>query len=342
VIKVEGKCGISATIICDSISEAGVRLTTMEIQYPRIILSELNTHRMLSKNSASSRATPFAKMQEQLTGRPVRFGAAKAGMQDGGDCETLIVRETSEGDEFTLTAEDHWDCARIDAIVAAGAYHEAGYAKQVYNRLTEPFQMMKTVISGTEWDNFFFLRNDSAADPTICELARCMQEAREKSVPQLLKAGEWHLPYVDVSYVEGLQVSTISGNSGVANEYGSPSSSYIQSLSIEDAIKVSCARCAAVSYRNEGYGLEKSLQLYERLVGAEKKHASALEHCASPMQPEETRKAFINEPFEPHTWQDGVSHVDRGGQLWSGNLRGYVQHRKLIAGENYVTLASNI
>jgi hypothetical protein len=43
----------------------------------------------------------------------------------------------------------------------------------------EPFQMMKTVISGTEWANFFWLRDHGAADPTIAELARVMKEADE-------------------------------------------------------------------------------------------------------------------------------------------------------------------
>ena len=50
---------ISANVICDSINEQGVRLTTFEIEYPRFILAELNTHRQLSRNSSSSRAIPI-------------------------------------------------------------------------------------------------------------------------------------------------------------------------------------------------------------------------------------------------------------------------------------------
>jgi hypothetical protein len=29
----------------------------------------------------------------------------------------------------------------------------------------------------------------------------------------------------------------------------------------------------------------------------------------------------------------GITHQDREGQLWSGNLRGWIQHRKLIPNE---------
>lgn len=327
MIKVEGKCGISATIVCDSVSEAGVRLTTMEIQYPRLILSELNTHRMLSKNSASSRAIPFAKMQEQLTGRPVRFGAAKAGMQDGGDCNALILCETFEGDEYTLTPERYWECAKNDAVIAAEAYYNAGYAKQVFNRLTEPFQMMKTVISGTEWANFFFLRNDSAADPTIAELARCMQEAREQSVPQLLKAGEYHLPYVTVDYADigkGRQQLYF-----LDTEY-----SLCDNISLEDAIKVSCARSAAVSYRNTDYGLEKCKEVYERLVNAGKLHGSALEHCATPFCGFDGDVQY----YTKELWPVGITHEDRNGDIWSGNFRSWIQYRKTIPNENHTTL----
>ena len=55
---------ISAKVIADSVCPKGVRMTTMEIEYPRFILAELNTHRMLSKNSASSRAIPVKSMHE--------------------------------------------------------------------------------------------------------------------------------------------------------------------------------------------------------------------------------------------------------------------------------------
>ena len=111
-------------------------------------------------------------------------------------------------------------------------------------------------------------------------------------------------------------------------------------LSVDEAIKISCARCAAVSYRNEGYGLEKSIEVYDRLVGDERKHASAFEHCATPMREWGYYKGEYtdyqqNNAWVPFTWEEGITHVDRQGNLWSGNLKGWRQYRKLIKGENY-------
>jgi hypothetical protein len=337
MIRVEGKYGISATILADSINE-GIRLTTFEITYPRLILSELNTHRMLSKNSASSRAIPFAKMKENLTGRPVRFGQANPGMQDKGEDYDALVRvwcaeRPYDGEYVNMSAEEAWKEARDEALTRSQEFHEAGYHKQVYNRLTEPFQMMKTVISGTEWNNFFWLRKHEAADPTIAELARVMWEVREQSTPDLLRTGEWHLPYVRGYRYEdgewGYDITTESVEDGIPTIT-------VENLTLEQARKVSAARCAAVSFRNVDYGVTKCEEVFARLVGDDRKHASAFEHQATPMHPYVPfLYGPINNPGAPFTWEPGISHVDKKGQLWSGNFRGFVQFRKLIPGENY-------
>ena len=326
MVKFEGKSGVSATVVCDSISEAGIRLLTFELTYWRGVLSEANTHRMLSKNSASSRAIPFAKMKENLTGRPVRFGAANPGMQDKGEDFNGTVMGWPQEHEGNCgapawSAEEAWNEAREHAVFFSEAFYKAGYAKQVYNRLTEPFQMMKTVLSGTELENFFWLRDDGAADPSLAELARCMREAKDTSTPKLLKAGEYHLPYVEyeVDPVKGM-IYYITDNEG-----------FVEVLTVENAVKVSCARAAAVSFRNTDYGLDKCLEVYERLVGDERKHASALEHQATPMAAAKTTYQSL---LDGSCWKQGVSHMDSKGFLWSGNFRGFVQHRKLVDGEN--------
>ena len=80
------KTNITAKVICDSISEQGVRLTTFEIEYPRIVMSEFNTMRAISKNSSSSRAIPVSKMLEHTKSinlKPIYFGSKKSGMQAG-------------------------------------------------------------------------------------------------------------------------------------------------------------------------------------------------------------------------------------------------------------------
>ena len=189
-VAVEGLHGIKATTLLDSISSSGIGITTFIVEYPRMILAELNTHRMLSRNSASSRAIPFDKMVTQLTARPVRFGEANPGMQDKGEefHQPVFYEEAYE----YFSPEEYWEIAKDTAQKLAHGYHCAGYHKQITNRLVDPFQMVKTVISGTEWANFFWLRNHASADPTFAELARVMQQAMQQSFPQTLLPGEWH------------------------------------------------------------------------------------------------------------------------------------------------------
>ena len=61
---------INAEIIADSVDSKGNRITTMLLTFPRFILAELNTHRMFSRNSASSRAIPFEKMVKMVEEDP--------------------------------------------------------------------------------------------------------------------------------------------------------------------------------------------------------------------------------------------------------------------------------
>jgi hypothetical protein len=268
-------------------------------------------------------------MVEQLTARPVRFGQANPGMQDKGVDFDANIEVESDFWRAEGSPEHIWSEAREHAVEFAKGMYEAGYHKQVYNRLVEPFQMMKTVVSGTEFGNFFWLRDDDAADPTIAELSRCMKLAMAGSVPLELEDGEWHLPYVKA-------VRNLTGTLNYFIE--AEKEGFWIPLDEREAIHVSSARSAAVSFRNTDYGLEKSEEVYARLVGDKRKHASALEHQATPMMPttfgDSDDQDDWNIPTMPHTWERGISHMDRQGRLWSGNLHGWIQHRKLIPGEN--------
>lgn len=323
MIEIKGKGGIVARLIADSISEQGIRLRTYEVEFHRYILAEYNTHRAFSRNAASTRAIPLVKMLQQIANNPampIFYGKNQAGMSAAEELD----------DESKARAEAIIRNMMAVCVEGVAKLNEIGLHKQHAGRYLEPWGWVKGVVSFTEGDNWDWLRIDAAAQPEICELARCMKEAADKSVPQVLKAGEYHLPYVySERYVNGTHL------------YYEGDSIRSCAISLSDAIKVSCARCAAVSYRGEDYGLEKCKQLYDRLVGSEKKHSSALEHCATPMLDNELSKkstlvAEYNDPMFPTTWQKGVSHTDADGNLWSGNLRGWVQHRKTIDGENYV------
>lgn len=145
---------ISATIVADSINEQGDRLTSLLITFPRILLSEINTHRMLSKNTSSSRAIPFKKMVESVQNDPfipIAWQKSHSGMQG-----TEYITDLAEIQGKRLM----WLAGRDRAIQTAKNLHEAGVTKQLANRLLEPFMWTTMLITGPKsgWDNFFNLR----------------------------------------------------------------------------------------------------------------------------------------------------------------------------------------
>lgn len=301
---------ITAKIICDSISEQGVRLTTFEIEYPRIVMSEFNTHRSVSKNSSSSRAIPVSKMLEHtqtVNLKPVYFGSKKAGMQAG--------KELVGGD--LINAKLFWESALFDAVTWATELDELGVAKEVTNRLVEPFQLVKVVCTATDWDNFFNLRLHPDADPNICMLAYKMYKAMEESKPDKLKDGEYHLPFVNVGW-----------NGKGEMRYFDRDFNFVE---LEQAIRLSAASCASVSYRTEGMTLEKADKIFDMLIKAEVIHSSPFEHIATPVKPKYNELGYVRvNCSEPQSWEEGITHMNKQGQLCSGNLRGFIQYRHLL------------
>lgn len=297
-----GLANIAATVICDSVNANGDRITTLEIEYPRFILAELNTHRMLSKNSSSSRAIPTNRILERLITEyayPVEWGKNQPGMQSS--------EQISKLDQ--LDCDVIWQQARDDMIYRCEELLEHNVHKQVVNRLTEPFQVMKTVVTATEWPNFFYLRNHRDAQPEFQELARVMQQAINSSTPQTLIVGEWHLPYVDVYRENNKTVYSVSG----------------QPLTLEQAQWISSSCCAQVSYRRLDQSLEKAQDIYNRLIWSDPPHMSPTEHQATPMPSASSNRH--------HPWPEGVTHRDREGRWWSGNFRGWIQYRKTLPNE---------
>jgi thymidylate synthase ThyX len=245
-----GKGNISATIIADSISPDDVRITTFELEYPRFIHAEFMTHRLFSRNAASSRAIPVSKMidlVESNTAKPIHWGKNQPGMS---------AKEELSAEEGTMI----WLQAMKSAVEYANRYAFAGYHKQLVNRILEPFTMIKVVCTATEFDNFFWLRNHPDAQPEIHELARVMWEEYTKSVPIKLNPGAWHVPYF---------------RSG----FWSPNTEE----SLEDALAISSSCCAQVSYRRLDDSLEKARDIFKRLVESKPVHASPFEHQATPL-----------------------------------------------------------
>lgn len=272
---------IEAKVIEDSISEAGARLTTLQLKYPRFIHAEAKTHRIvsqsieemivltqddgfmsdtnLSRNASSSRAIPVAKMIEEVRtnpAMPIHWGLNQPGMQ--------AKKEQADW----ATSVSNWRFAANSAADHAEALNALGLHKQIVNRILEPFLHISVVATATEWDNFFELRAHEDAQPEIHELALQMRAAMDASspVPRVLdrtSAYNWHLPYI------------------------SADERFEHQESPELLAKASTARCARVTALNhDGTNpvLEKDLGLFDRLVGARPLHASPTEHQGYPMR----------------------------------------------------------
>lgn len=305
-----------AKILADSISHHGHRLTTLEVVFPRFILAEFNTHRMLSRNTASSRAIPVEKQLIRVLDNPYvpdYWGVNQPGMQ----AETRLEdpREISEAEKEWLSRRD---MAVLGAVALTGGiqllkdpvlqerilllqehYGESSRRalpkpihKQLANRLLEPFMWHTAIVTATEWTNFEALRAHPDAQPEIRRPAELMMQARQAAEPQELEPTEWHLPLI---HPEDRQL---------AHE------TYPKQDVMDVLKKIAVGRCARVSYlTHDGIrDLEKDIELQGQLKSDG--HMSPFEHVARPMTDEE----LLTSP-------------------WLGNFRGWHQYRKDIPHE---------
>ncbi len=172
--KIYKKGQVSVEAVLKSINVCnGQKIVTFKRTYPRIIHAEMLKHSMTKCNTASSRAIPVKTMNETIldeVAMPVRFGQNQAGMQDkGGEHDAPVVING-----VAYSPQEAWEYAAKQAVKVSNAFAEAGYHKQVCNRLTEPFQFTVDVFTATELANLFWLRCDKDADPTAQVLAELM------------------------------------------------------------------------------------------------------------------------------------------------------------------------
>lgn len=294
---------MTAEVLKHSISPSGIQIITMRLKYPRYILAEFNTHRMFSRNTASSRAIPIESMIETVQNdpaMPIYWGSKNKGMTSVGEIKDIE------------TAKSLWLEARDLAIERVKKLNEIGLHKQLANRLLEPWSWSETVVTSTEWANFFHLRNHKDAQPRFKFLAEEILKATQESSPVNLNYGEWHLPYVQALRNE-LGKLIYLDNDG-------------QEISLEDARIISASCCAQVSYRSLDTSLDKAKRIYSKLIESDPAHASPVEHQATPINLEAPDKMLES---------SGITHMTRDMMLWSGNFRGWIQFRKLIPNETH-------
>lgn len=322
---------IEAKVVADSICN-GHRITTMLCTFPRFILSEVNTHRMFSRNSASSRAIPFEKMVKMVEEDPfipIAWQKDHKGMQ---------------GTEYLNNEELKWNWleAKDHAVELAKILSRKGVTKQICNRLLEPFMWHTCLITATEWENFFELRcpqyrsydrdskvlfrskkdflkfkgcpndpsgilyflkhNESQAEIHIQALAESMWDAMNESVPKELKEGEWHIPF------------------GGQFDFDQILSADFPTEDKHLFIKIATARCARLSYNNFDGEIDykKDIELHDRLL--KDGHLSPFEHCARALTEDESDFLYKSLGESDESFETG----------WCDNFRGWMSYRFLI------------
>lgn len=350
-----------ATVIADSKNEFNNRITTIIATFPRFLLAELNTHRALSRNSASSRAIRFEKMVQSVQENsfiPIAWQKDHPGMQG-----TEYFTEQENIDNCYMS----WVDSAEDAIERATILHDLGVTKQLANRLLEPFMMHTALITATEWENFLALRcpqyspfedgsevfaskkacieavgdrlpglkdmtdlewlymNKGTAEIHFMDLAEKIFDALNESTPNQLEADEWHIPFYKPEEEEFILGERDRGNPLFVDRH------------IRDImVSLSTVRCARISYLTQDkktFDYEADLKLHDRLLASG--HWSAFEHCAQVMTEEEYYNHGILTPGQL-TYPDGKVEICEGAlqEGWCGNFRGFIQYRKKFENEN--------
>lgn len=311
----------SVKVVADSVNDVGERLTTFELVYPLIVHNEFMTHREFSRNAASNRAIPVKKIIAAVRDHPyipLRWRHNARGMVPGEDLSP----------EDQRAALHQWLVQRDNACTAAEILaNEYDVAKETVNRLLGPWQFITVVCSSTNYANFFNQRWHGAATPEIQKLAGDMYSAQRSSRP-IIRCWPYQrrpFSYNDVHWCKRLwHLPYITDPERCSD------------LLCADLVKVSSARCAAISYlrQNDARTIEEWLGVYGKLVyppngvmseyscGKDPRHMSPLEHPS---------RAYITAPVHYEGPQPAVLTAPQG------NFSGWSQHRKDYADEYRAT-----
>ncbi len=309
-----------ARVVLDSIGPNGKRLISVEMRYWRAIHAEFMTHRDRARNAASSRAIPFYKLGKcsacdgkgkvgrdrdsclkcngSGSGPPIDkcsysfakydaffpefIGTEQKGMQSGGELvepyRSQFLQLVEQGRDFMLDL-----CLKM---VETGAH------KSLVNRYMEPWLYITVITTATEWKNFARLRVHPKAEKHFQKVAGQCMDAIAASTPQILEAGQWHMPYLrddDEELVSRGLIDGVKGMSfGIPIPKGFDKYDSHELVTTETLKRISAGRCARLSYlTHEGIrDHNKDIELFDTLIHPKFDvdrdddviHASPLEH----------------------------------------------------------------
>jgi thymidylate synthase ThyX len=331
---------ILAKAECDSIGPSSdySRLFTVKARSPKFTHQETLRHRLIyiedalsgdpdwSFSVSSARAIPFKTLLEEvrsseLRAKPVKWGTEQKGMSPGDELSSEKPTTQIKGKDVPYgfspreLAELTWRDSANSAADFAEAMAELGVHKSIVNRIIEPYIHVNCIMTGTTlgWLNFFGLRLDKAADPTLRALAEAIWREWNESRPQVLKPGDWHLPFITEQ-----DWDKCSGEIDDIEKVGL----YMR--------KISAARCGGFSYLSwkepQVYTIGQELERYRLFAESSPIHGSPMEHQATP-----DTLCYPGSAINGYNgWQE--SHL-------AGNLGpGWRQFRKMISGESLAPL----
>ncbi|MBC9706696.1 MAG: FAD-dependent thymidylate synthase [Enterococcus sp.] len=329
--------GFSAKVVADSVSPTGKRLTTLEVVFPRMILSEFNTHRMLSKNSASSRAIPVVKQIRKIMDYPYipnTIGINQSGMQA---TSFLTGADLIQAQQNVIVKRDRTVIGALEDLVGPE------YVRSVFGD-----NLSEAMVDGFRDEDFDLVEhvlNYYSATAKEDEKPEGFLNIHKQTVNRYLEPFMWHTVVVTATEWSNFFALRIHGDAqpeiclptelirNAMNDstptllnYGEWHLPFVQDdekhLITPDTIEnwkyVSSGRCARVSYETHDgkRDIVKDIELAkERLVPHG--HMSPLEHVATP----------VPDDFEGDT----------------GNLKGWLPFRKEIPFEdNYEAKLSSM
>lgn len=298
------------------------RITTMVMRFPRCILPEVNTHRVFSRNSASSRARSFkttlepimedayvplfTRNQKGMGGGWVNgktyLTASRYWMYDR-DYAIASTLRLLLGDKFIQDKVGvmNWDANYTYMIVHnwreliddymehykaddVDEYDMPSIHKQNANRLLEPFMWHEALVTSTYWKNFLDLRISDGAQPEIKALAVLVRAVLHEHVP----TPSWvHLPFGDPDALP-------------LDDWGKTS----------DALLAAASECARISYKDRSSMKNNDNSALGRKL-LEQKHMSPFEHIAfdakSDVMEDASELAPLREAVEAHGTQSNLS-----------------------------------
>lgn len=239
-------------VLLDSINPyTGVRLTTLHCVYPQFIHQQVLTHRMFSRNSSSLRAISFNRASEEFEIVYPTWTEEKKGMQGPIETDEVTV-EIADNIVYEMYHDILNGCLKLERL---GIHH------QDINNYLRPFQNIHTVITATDFENFFNQRLHESTKPDMQRLAWLIYYALEDSKP-IERIN--HLPMLSDFY----------------NSVGD--FHFSETFSGVELQLISAARLARISYFKWQDDPQKDLELAKKLI--ENQHPSPFEHIAFAQQ----------------------------------------------------------